>query len=86
LLREELIGEDELELIRNYMLGQFLRTVEGPFSLADKFKLIWEFGLSYDYFDNYFNQVKTVQPTELNQLAKSYFQEKDMIECVVGKK
>ncbi len=85
LLREELISEDELELIKNYMLGQFLRTVEGPFALADKFKVIWEFGLTYDYFDNYFNQVKSVQPIELNQLAKTYFQEKDMIECVVGK-
>jgi predicted Zn-dependent peptidase len=85
LLREELISDEELEIIRNYLLGQFLRTVEGPFSLADKFKVIWEFGLSYDYFDNYFNQVKTVQPSELNQLAKAYLQEKDMIECVVGK-
>lgn len=85
LLRNELVGEEELETVRNYILGQFLRSVDGPFSLADKFKAIWEFGLGYEYFDNYFNAVKTVTPAELKELANKYLQEEDLIECVVGK-
>lgn len=85
LLREELISEEELETVRNYVLGQFLRSVDGPFTLADKFKSIWEFGLDYSFFDNYFHAVKTVTPKELRDLANKYFLEKDLIECVVGK-
>jgi predicted Zn-dependent peptidase len=85
LLREETVSDEELELVKNYLLGQFLRTVEGPFALADKFKVIWEFGLTYDYFEQYFNQVKSVQAKELKSLAQKYLQEKDLIECVVGK-
>lgn len=84
-LREDLVDIAELETVRNYILGNFLRSVDGPFALADKFKSIWEFGLDYSYFDNYFNAVKTVTPGELRDLANKYLQEKDLIECVAGK-
>ena len=86
LLRDELVDADELETVRNYVLGQFLRSVDGPYSLADKFKAIWEFDLGYDYFDKYFDAVKTVTPQEIKDLATMYLQEKDLIELVVGKK
>lgn len=85
-LRDELIDSSELETVRNYLLGQFLRSVDGPFALADKFKAIWEFGLDYSYFDNYFNAVKTVNPGQLRDLANKYLQQEDLIECIVGKK
>lgn len=86
LLREELVDTEELETVRNYVLGQFLRSVDGPYSLADKFKAIWEFGLDYDYFEKYFAAVKKITPEEVKDLANKYLQEKDLIELVVGKK
>ncbi|MES2131559.1 MAG: pitrilysin family protein [Bacteroidota bacterium] len=86
LLREELVDAEELETVRNYVLGQFLRSVDGPYALADKFKAIWEFGLDYDYFEKYFEAVKTITPAEIKALANTYLQEKDLIELVVGKK
>jgi zinc protease len=85
-LREELIPEDELELVKNYILGIFLRSVDGPFALADKFKSIWEFGLDYDYFDKYFDAVSSCTSEELMALANKYLKEEDLIELVVGKK
>lgn len=85
-LREELVSEEELETVRNYILGQFLRSVDGPFALAEKFKAVKEFGLDYSYYDNYFNAVKTATPAELRDLANKYLQESDLIECVAGRK
>jgi len=85
-LRTKLVGEDELETVRNYVLGQFLRSVDGPYALADKFKAIWEFDLDYTYFEKYFDAVKTITPQDIKDLANTYFQEKDLIELVVGKK
>ncbi|MDI9339294.1 MAG: pitrilysin family protein [Sediminibacterium sp.] len=84
-LKTERIDTLELETVRNYILGQFLQSVAGPFSLADKFKAIWEFGLDYNYFDNYLNAVKSVTAKELQDLANKYFNEDDMVECVAGK-
>ena len=85
ILREKLVSVDELETVRNYILGQFLRSVDGPFALADKFKAIWEYNLDYTYFDLYFNAIKTVTPNDIIDLANKYLQEKDLLECVVGK-
>lgn len=85
LLQTDRIDELELETVRNYILGQFLQSVAGPFALADKFKAIWEFGLDYNYFDNYLQAVKTVNTKELQDLANRYLNADDMIECVAGK-
>lgn len=86
LLRNKLVDDTELETVRNYILGNFLRSVDGPFALADKFKSIWEFDLDYDYFDKYFEAVKNVTPQQIRDLANKYLQENDLVECVVGKK
>lgn len=85
-LRNELVSDEELETVRNYILGQFLRSVDGPYALADKFKAVWEFGLDYKYFDDYLKAVKSVTPQEIKQLANTYLKEEDLIELVVGKK
>ena len=85
ILREKLVDPNELETVRNYVLGHFLRSVDGPFALADKFKSIWEFGLDYSFFDNYFNAVKSVTPKDIRDLANTYLKEEDLIQCVVGK-
>src|ERR1700756_883489 len=86
IMQNDLVPADELETVKNYILGQFLRTVEGPFALADKFRAIWEFGLDYSYYDNYFHAVKSVTAQQLRDLAGKYWQKNDLIELVVGKK
>lgn len=84
-LRTDLVSAEELETVRNYILGQFLRSVDGPFALAEKFKAIKEFGLDYSYYDNYFKSVQSVTAAELRDLANKYLQQDDLIECVAGK-
>jgi predicted Zn-dependent peptidase len=86
ILQNDLVSDSELETVRNYILGQFLRSVEGPFALADKFRSIWEFGLDYGYYDRYFDAVKSVTPQELRELAGKYLKKADLMELVVGKK
>lgn len=85
-LREELVPEDELELVKNYLSGMFLRSVDGPFALAERFKGIMEYDLDYDYFDRYIATIKTISASQLRNLANTYFDKNSMIELVVGKK
>lgn len=85
-LREELVPEDELELVKNYLSGMFLRSVDGPFALAERFKGIMEYDLGYDYFDRYIATIKTISASQLRNLANTYFDKNSMIELVVGKK
>jgi zinc protease len=86
ILQTDLVSEEEVETVRNYILGQFLRSVEGPLALADKFRGIWEFNLGYDYYQRYFEAVKSVNPRELRDLANKYLKKTDLIELVVGRK
>jgi predicted Zn-dependent peptidase len=85
-LREELITKDELQLVKNYLLGTFLRSVDGPFAMAERFKGILQYNLGYDYFDKYIATIKAVSASELRDLANKYFDKNSMIELVVGKK
>ncbi|GGE47991.1 putative Zn-dependent peptidase [Pedobacter psychrotolerans] len=86
LLKNELVGEEELTLVKNYMLGSMLGSLENVFSHADKFKNIHFFGLGYDYYENYIKKVKSITAEEIRALAIKYFNKEDFTEVVVGKK
>ncbi len=84
-LNNELIKSEELNLVKNYMLGEILKIFDGPFSLADSFIGILEYGLDYDYFDNYIDTIKKITPEQLNILANKYFKKEEMYEVIAGK-
>lgn len=85
-LREELVSEEELELVKNYMLGTFLRSVDGPFALAERFKGIMEYNLQYDYFDQYIATIQGISASRIRDLANNYLAPDSLLELVVGKK
>jgi zinc protease len=85
-LKNERIREEELNLVRNYMLGSMLGSLENVFSHADKFKNIYFSGLDYDYYTRYIEKVKTITAEELLVLANKYLTTDNFTEVVIGKK
>ena len=85
-LREDLVPDEELNLIKNYMTGVFLKNTDGPFALSDRFKSIHEYGLGYEFYDRYLDTIKTITSQKIRDLAGKYLQQEDLIELVVGKK
>lgn len=85
-LKTELVSDEELSLVKNYMLGSMLGGLENVFSHADKFKNIYFFGLGYDYYERYIQRVKSVTPAELLALAEKYLNFDHFEKVVVGKK
>jgi zinc protease len=85
LLKTALIPEEELSLVRNYMLGSLLGSLENVFSHADKFKSLYFSGLDYDYYDRYADAIKTVSATKLQSLAAEYLNFTQFYKVVVGK-
>ncbi|MCX6311697.1 MAG: pitrilysin family protein [Bacteroidetes bacterium] len=83
-LQHELVGDDELELVRNYLIGVFLRSTDGPFAIGDRLKGILGYGLGYEYYDRYVNTIRTITPEKLRDLARRYLQKEDLIELVAG--
>jgi len=86
LLREEPIDEDELNLVKIYLQGTFLSGINSPFALADKFKGLLKYGLSYDYYYSYLDSVKNITSKRILELSNKYLEPSSLIEIVVGKK
>jgi len=84
-LKTELIPDNELTLVKNYLMGSLLGSLENAFSHADKFKNIYFYGLDYSYFDNFIATVKTIEAPELMLLANKYFDWNNFYKVIVGK-
>ena len=85
-LRHELVSEEELGMVKNYMLGSMLKSSDGPFSMADKYKSVYFNGEDLSFYDHYISMINNVTSEELLVIAKKYFDPKEMLEVVVGKK
>jgi len=84
-LKAELIPTEELSLVRNYMIGSLLGSLENIFSHADKFKNLYFSGLDYDYYDRYVDTIKTVPAEKLKELANEYLNFDQFYKVIVGK-
>ena len=80
------IPDEELDLVRNYMLGSLLGSLENAFSHADKFKNLYFSGLDYGYYERYIQTVKNISSDELRRLAHVYLNSQDFTKVVAGKK
>ena len=83
LLRNELVDTEELNLVRNYMIGSLLGDLDGPFQLIGRWKNYVLNGLDENYFYKSIETIKSVTPQELQSLANTYLQPDDFYELVV---
>ena len=85
-LQTELVSEDELETVKSYLLGEFLRDFDGPFALAGSFKAINDFDLDYSFYDRYLIVLRNLTSAELLRLAQQYLDPEDFYTVVAGSK
>jgi len=85
ILKTELIPQEELDLVRNYMLGSLLGSLENVFSHADKFKSLYFSGLDYDYYDRYTETIRAITSDDLIKLADKYLNLDGFYKVIVGK-
>lgn len=84
-LRTEKVGDEELELVVNYLVGEMLRMLDGPFSIVDAILELYQSGLPLSFISEHFERIKSVTAEELLRLAQEYLNPKDYTEVVVGK-
>lgn len=82
-LREELVDEEELLLVRNYMMGGLLGDLDGPFQIIARWKNIILNNLDEKYFYDSIQTIKTIDAEEIRQLAVKYLNPDDFFELVV---
>jgi zinc protease len=83
ILRDEPVDEEELLLVRNYMMGGLLGDLDGPFQIIGRWKNIILNNLTEQYFYDSINTIKSITTEELMALANKYLRPEEFYELVV---
>ncbi len=83
-MQTELVPANELETVTNYMAGEFVGSLNTPFEIADRYKVILLDGLPDDFLTNYVTNLRAVTPEAIRDAANQYLQAEDLLEVVVG--
>ncbi|MCX8020139.1 MAG: insulinase family protein, partial [Chitinophagaceae bacterium] len=83
LLRETPVEEDELMLVKNYMMGFLLSDLNGPFQIIQRWKNMILHQLSEEDFYASVETIKKITPEELRLLATKYLHPEAFYEVTV---
>ena len=84
-LHTEPVDAEELELVKNFMLGAFLGSLENVFSHVDRFKAALFSGLDAGYYSYYVDVIRAMTPASVTETARTYLNYDAMVKVVVGK-
>lgn len=83
-LCNEPVEEEELSMVRNYILGYLLTAMDGPLHVSELVKGMLLEGVGLGSFDELVSTICHIQPNELQELAVKYLRKDDMLELVVS--
>ena len=86
LLQSVPAGNEELEVVRNFMAGEMVRMFDGPFALAESFRSVWEFGLDNTYFHRLAEKIRSIEADEIMWLAEKYYKIDELYIITAGEK
>jgi predicted Zn-dependent peptidase len=86
ILCNDLVSKEELDMVKSYMLGDWCRSYEGPFSLSDAWIYIETGGLDDQFFVRSIDAIQQITCAEIRDLAQKYLCKENLIEVVAGKK
>lgn len=83
-LREELMTDDELQMVKNVMIGEILRILDGPFGIADVTIENIMCGMDNASTEQSVATIFAITPEQVRDLARKYLKREDLVEVVVG--
>lgn len=71
-LQTELIPDVELDRVRNFMMGDFIRSIDGTFEISERYRQMVANSINDQFAVNYLQAVQQVTPQQLQQLAQRH--------------
>lgn len=75
---------NELDLVKKYMMGSLQRSFDGPLNMLDRYKLLLDYNLPNDYFNQYTSAVINCTIEDVNRVVQRYFSSPLLI-AIAGK-
>lgn len=83
-LQNELINEEELDLVRNYMLGQLLKSADGPYAMTDLFLSAIIHGKDLEFYNQAIDRINSIDSERIRDLAIKYLNWNDFTIITAG--
>lgn len=83
-LCQEPVPEEELERVKRFMEGDFLRSIDGIFERSERYGQMQLSGCTEQFTSNYFEALRTTTPQDLLPLAQQVLPRPNLLEVVVG--
>jgi predicted Zn-dependent peptidase len=84
LMRNDLVDEDELDTVKNYLAGKLMRGVDGPMKYSDILKGQIMYGREGSYINKYLKTIQETTAEEIQELAIKYLDFDKMYKVTVG--
>ena len=72
LIRTEPVSEDELSMVKKYIIGSFPLSIETPQQVAGRVATLALYDLEHNYYDSFRDKVAALTREDLLQTAKTY--------------
>nr|WP_321454104.1 insulinase family protein [uncultured Carboxylicivirga sp.] len=83
-MRNELVTEKELDLVKNMIAGSFSRSLEDPTTVARFALNIQKYNLPKDYYQTYLEKLSAVTVEDVEAMAKKYLTPDNALIIAVG--
>ncbi len=83
-LQQNTISNEELNLVRNYMLGQLLKNADGPYAMMDMFISAEMHGKGLVIYNKAIVAIQNITPERIRDLAHKYLNWNDMCIFTAG--
>ncbi len=84
ILQEELVSEEELQLVNNYMMGNYLNLFDGPFNSIRAIKSLALTQIPLDELDTLIKSSLLFDAYQVRDMAVKYLDRNDFWEVIVG--
>ncbi|QRR02402.1 M16 family metallopeptidase [Dyadobacter sandarakinus] len=85
-LQTEVISEEELSVVKNFMAGEFAGSLNTAFEVADRQKTLILDKLPTDFFMNYISRIHATTSTDVMEMAHKYLRPDEMTIVIAGGK
>lgn len=83
-LQNDLVSEAELSQVKNYLIGDCIRNLDGAFDKADKYSFLKKMNYEYDYYKDFIQTIKTITIEDVRDLSQRYLDLRYMSKIIVG--
>ncbi len=84
LLQTDLVQQEELDTVKNYMIGVFVNSFSSPFAGIDKFKTLNSQGIDKTFYSKYVSSIRMITSEDLKQTAQQYLQVDSLALSIAG--